>query len=164
MTFRQRKRYVMHKLNCRIKLAVMLMLAPSIDHLWAQPIRWNVLFFISDEHNPHYTSIDSQLPQNISTPNLDRLAKEGMIFDKTYVAFPVCAPTRASIITGEYPQVHRQLGNSDYLIEAGPTGKTPSLGLLFRAEVREKAAPTCEREIMTERRPAAVVGQGRSLK
>ena len=124
----------MPKLNCNCKLAVILILTLSIGNLWAQPIRWNVLLFVSDEHSPHFMSIDSQLPQNISTPNLERLAKQGMVFDKTYVAYPVCAPTRASIITGEYPQTHRQLGNSEYLIEAGPNGKTPSLGLLFRAE------------------------------
>ena len=134
MTFKQRKGYIMNRLNNKYKLAVMLVPALSFGHLCAQPIRWNVLFFISDEHSPHFMSIDSQLPQNISTPNLERLAKGSMIFDKAYVAFPVSAPTRASIITGEYPQSHGQLGNSDYLTEAGPKGKTPSLGLLFRSE------------------------------
>ncbi|MBD3351019.1 MAG: sulfatase-like hydrolase/transferase, partial [Candidatus Lokiarchaeota archaeon] len=37
------------------------------------------------------------------TPNLDRLAKQGMSFSNAYAACPVCSPTRASILTGKYP-------------------------------------------------------------
>ena len=37
------------------------------------------------------------------TPNLDRLASEGMRFTDAYAACPVCSPTRASIMTGKYP-------------------------------------------------------------
>ena len=37
------------------------------------------------------------------TPNLDRLAREGMRFDAAYSACPVCSPTRAAIMTGQYP-------------------------------------------------------------
>jgi len=40
----------MPKLNCNCKLAVILILTLSIGNLWAQPIRWNVLLFVSDEH------------------------------------------------------------------------------------------------------------------
>ena len=37
------------------------------------------------------------------TPNIDRLAREGMLFTDAYAASPVCSPTRASILTGKYP-------------------------------------------------------------
>ncbi len=37
------------------------------------------------------------------TPNIDRLAKEGMLFTDAYAACPVCSPTRASIMSGKYP-------------------------------------------------------------
>ena len=37
------------------------------------------------------------------TPNIDRLAREGMRFSDAYAACPVCSPTRASILTGKYP-------------------------------------------------------------
>lgn len=37
------------------------------------------------------------------TPNIDRLAREGMLFTDAYAAAPVCSPTRASILTGKYP-------------------------------------------------------------
>src|SRR6478735_8422483 len=39
----------------------------------------------------------------ISTPNIDRLVKEGVTFKKAYTCVPVCAPTRASLITGMFP-------------------------------------------------------------
>ncbi|UCC22077.1 MAG: sulfatase-like hydrolase/transferase, partial [Planctomycetota bacterium] len=37
------------------------------------------------------------------TPNIDKLAAEGMRFTNAYAACPVCSPTRASILTGKYP-------------------------------------------------------------
>jgi arylsulfatase A-like enzyme len=45
------------------------------------------------------------------TPNIDRLAKQGMRFTSAYAACPVCSPTRASIMTGKYPA---RLGTTDY--------------------------------------------------
>jgi len=45
------------------------------------------------------------------TPNLDRLAGEGVRFTSAYAACPVCSPTRASIMTGKYPA---RLGTTDY--------------------------------------------------
>src|SRR3954468_17207021 len=38
------------------------------------------------------------------TPNIDRMAKDGLRFTDFYAACPVCSPTRASILTGKYPQ------------------------------------------------------------
>lgn len=50
------------------------------------------------------------------TPNLDRLAAEGMRFTDAYAACPVCSPTRASIMTGKYPAT---LGITDWIDWAG---------------------------------------------
>ena len=46
------------------------------------------------------------------TPNLDRMAKEGALFTNAYAACPVCSPTRASLMTGQWPQ---RLGITDYI-------------------------------------------------
>ncbi len=46
------------------------------------------------------------------TPNLDRLAKEGALFTDAYASCPVCSPTRASLMTGQWPQ---RLGITDYI-------------------------------------------------
>jgi len=52
------------------------------------------------------------------TPNLDRLARDGMRFTQAYAAAPVCSPTRAALLTGRWPQ---RFGIVDYL---GPQDKT----------------------------------------
>jgi arylsulfatase A-like enzyme len=51
------------------------------------------------------------------TPNVDRLAKEGVRFTDAYAACPVCSPTRASIMSGQWPQ---RTGVTDYIGAAGP--------------------------------------------
>src|SRR5690606_29849060 len=45
------------------------------------------------------------------TPNLDRLAKEGMRFSHAFCASPICAPSRASLLTGTWPSRHQSLAN-----------------------------------------------------
>ena len=59
------------------------------------------------------------------TPNIDRLAREGMLFTDAYAACPVCSPTRASLLTGRYPAT---LGITNYIDWAGDTH--PSRGKL----------------------------------
>jgi len=63
------------------------------------------------------------------TPNLDRLAKEGMRFTDAYAAAPVCSPTRASILTGKYPA---RLGITDWL----PGRKDQPFQKLKRTELK----------------------------
>lgn len=65
--------------------------------------RPNILLITSDQH--HYMAMGYNNPR-LKTPNLDRLAKEGAIFDRAYCPNPVCSPSRASIITGLYPSHH----------------------------------------------------------
>ncbi len=50
--------------------------------------------------------------KDMKTPNLDRLAKEGLRFDKAYTCQPVCGPARAAIFTGTYPHSNGSWGNS----------------------------------------------------
>lgn len=63
----------------------------------------NVLLITSDQQ--HWCTL-GVLNKDIKTPNLDRLANEGMLFDRGYCPNPTCTPTRASIITGKYPSQH----------------------------------------------------------
>ncbi|MBI3210251.1 MAG: sulfatase [Candidatus Solibacter usitatus] len=58
------------------------------------------------------------------TPNLDRLAAEGMRFHNAYSAAPVCSPTRASIMTGQHPA---RVGITDFLRADDPNHLRPSL-------------------------------------
>ena len=47
----------------------------------------------------------------VATPHLDRLAREGILFRRAYTASPWCLPSRASLITGQYPHTHRAYSN-----------------------------------------------------
>lgn len=68
-----------------------------------QKDRKNILLITSDQH--HWMSMGYNNPE-IKTPNLDRLAASGTIFNRGYTVNPTCTPTRASIITGQYPSQH----------------------------------------------------------
>ncbi len=67
------------------------------------PDRPNILLITSDQH--HWTAMGYNNPE-VKTPNLDRLAAEGTIFDRAYCPNPTCTPTRASLITGKWPSQH----------------------------------------------------------
>lgn len=63
----------------------------------------NILLITSDQQ--HWNTIGA-FNNEISTPNLDRLVKEGTTFSRAYCPNPTCTPTRASLITGQYPSQH----------------------------------------------------------
>ena len=63
----------------------------------------NVLLITSDQQ--HWQTLGC-LNAELETPNLDRLAAQGMLFNRAYCPNPTCTPTRASIITGKYPSQH----------------------------------------------------------
>jgi uncharacterized sulfatase len=65
--------------------------------------RPNILLITSDQQ--HWNTLGRANP-DIHTPNLDRLAEGGTTFTRAYVPNPTCTPTRASIITGQYPSQH----------------------------------------------------------
>jgi choline-sulfatase len=71
---------------------------------------WNIVVITSDEHNAKIMGCAGH--PIIKTPAIDRLAREGTLFTKAYCAYPICAPTRQSFITGRYPKEHGQLSNS----------------------------------------------------
>ena len=61
----------------------------------------NIIFILIDDLG--WRDLTCYGSEFYETPNLDRLAAEGMIFSDAYAACPVCSPTRASILTGKYP-------------------------------------------------------------
>src|SRR5579864_3841904 len=61
----------------------------------------NFVFFLIDDMG--WTDLGCYGSKSYDTPNIDRLATEGMRFTNAYAACPVCSPTRASILTGKYP-------------------------------------------------------------
>ncbi|MCB9744072.1 MAG: sulfatase-like hydrolase/transferase [Alphaproteobacteria bacterium] len=85
----------------------------------AEGTPWNVLFICSDEHNPKLTGYAGH--GVVRTPNLDGLAAQGLRCTRTYVASPICAPTRQSWLTGLFPQEHGQVANQFLFDPRNPT-------------------------------------------
>ena len=72
--------------------------------LRAATVRPNILFLMVDEMR--WDAMGCERHPIVKTPNLDRLAREGVRFAKTYTVSPVCSPARASVFTGRYAHVH----------------------------------------------------------
>ena len=66
--------------------------------------RPNIVFILSDDQGAWAMGCAGN--GDIRTPNLDRLAEDGVRFDEFYCASPVCSPARASIVTGKMPSCH----------------------------------------------------------
>jgi len=79
----------------------------------AQP---NVLFILADDFGYHDMSVMGS--KYYETPNIDRIATEGMIFTDGYAACQVCSPSRASILSGKFTARH---GITDWI--GAPTGE-----------------------------------------
>jgi arylsulfatase A-like enzyme len=72
--------------------------------------KWNVVFFLVDDLG--WSDVGFQGSSFYETPNIDNFAKQGVRFSQAYAACHVCSPTRASILTGQYPA---RLGLTDWL-------------------------------------------------
>lgn len=62
--------------------------------------RPNIIYIMSDDHDAD--AISAYNKQFISTPNIDRLAKEGLLFQRNFVNNSICGPVRATLITGQH--------------------------------------------------------------
>ena len=71
--------------------------------------RPNILFIMSDDHA--YQAISAYDSKLIQTPNIDRLAKEGMLFTNASVTNSICAPSRATILTGKHTHINGKIDN-----------------------------------------------------
>jgi arylsulfatase len=67
--------------------------------------RRNIVVFLCDQLRPDFLSIYGC--KGVPTPNLDRLAREGIVFDRAITVSTVCAPARASMMTGRYVSDHQ---------------------------------------------------------
>lgn len=79
----------------------------------------NLLFLFSDQHARHVTGAYGD--PVVETPNLDRLAKEGVTFDNCYTTAPLCTPARMAMLTAQYSYRIGCWTNSDVLASDIPT-------------------------------------------
>lgn len=66
--------------------------------------RPNILFIMSDDHAAH--AISAYGSKVNETPNIDRIAKEGMLFSNCFAVNAICTPSRATILTGKYSHIN----------------------------------------------------------
>jgi arylsulfatase A-like enzyme len=64
----------------------------------------NIIFIMSDDHA--FQAVSAYGDRLIQTPNIDKLANEGMRFDRAYVTNSICAPSRAVILTGKHSHIN----------------------------------------------------------
>ncbi len=69
----------------------------------------NIIFIMSDDHA--YQAISAYSNHLIETPNIDRLAKEGITFTNASVSNSICAPSRATILTGKHTHINGKIDN-----------------------------------------------------
>jgi len=75
-----------------------------ISEISAQNARPNIVLIISDDHA--YQTISAYGYDQVETPQIDRIADEGMRLDRAYVTNSICGPSRATILTGKYSHIN----------------------------------------------------------
>ncbi len=88
---------------------IMAACAPQQNEEAPQP---NIIFIMSDDHAWQAVSAYNERLQYVApTPNIDRIAQEGMRFDRCLVTNSICGPSRATILTGKYSHLNGMAGN-----------------------------------------------------
>ena len=91
------------RLIALVMLAFGSLLVPAVDlAIGAELQRPNILLIVSDDQGYH--DLGCFGGTDVKTPNLDRLAAGGVRLTSFYVSWPACTPSRASLLTGRYPQ------------------------------------------------------------
>ena len=96
-----------HTIAVILALSLCSLIAFPVVHATAAD-KPNVLFIISDDLN---TALSGMGHPECKTPNLDKFATTGVSFTRAFCQFPLCGPSRASIMTGQYPLVSGVTGN-----------------------------------------------------
>ncbi|MDM9630543.1 sulfatase family protein [Robiginitalea aurantiaca] len=89
-----------------------LILVCCLSYVWGvsqSEKRPNVIFIMSDDHA--YQAISAYTDKLIETPNIDRIAEEGMLFTNACVTNSICAPSRAVILTGKHSHINGKIDN-----------------------------------------------------
>jgi arylsulfatase A-like enzyme len=129
-----------HTINLIARYTIFLSLTLLVDPILAQ--RPNIIYIMTDDMG--YGDLSCYGNKKFATPNLDKLASQGVKFLNAYAAAPVCTPTRTALMTGRYP-AKLSLGLLEPLRSPkkdsayGLTKDIPSLGILMKESGYETA-------------------------
>ncbi len=97
------------KINYLKNLSLLLLLVFSLTGCESESTRPNIIFIMTDDHaNSAISAYGSKIT---STPNIDRLANEGMRFENSFCTNAICGPSRAVLLTGKYSHLNGQINN-----------------------------------------------------
>lgn len=89
------------------KLILMLSVLFLTSTTFAKQKQPNIIYIMSDDHAAHAIGAYGGRLENLNmTPNIDKLAADGILFENVFCNNSICAPSRASIISGQYPQTN----------------------------------------------------------
>lgn len=90
-----------------LKAGIVLIILLICTSSFAKNKQPNIIFIMSDDHAAHAIgAYGGRLSNLVLTPNLDKLASEGILFKNAFCNNSICTPSRASIISGQYPQTN----------------------------------------------------------
>ncbi len=126
----------------KVIITLLLLLFLSYVYSYAQSPRPNIIYIMTDDMG--YGDLSTYGRKDYSTPNLDKLASQGMKFTNAYAAGPLCTPTRTAFMTGRYPAktpvgLIEPLTGEKKDTAFGLTSEYPSVATLIKAAGYETA-------------------------
>jgi arylsulfatase len=100
------------------------------------PVRPNLLFITTDQQR--HDSLPAYGIDFVQAPNLERLGREGVVFERAYTPAPLCVPMRAALMAGRWPSMLGVLDNTQWF-RTGPGGVPVWPELLVQAGYRTAA-------------------------
>ncbi|MBX6315624.1 MAG: sulfatase-like hydrolase/transferase [Isosphaeraceae bacterium] len=106
----------------------------AADMAWAAEQGPNIVMVIADDQG--WTDYSFMGHPHLRTPNIDRLAAQGLTFRRGYVPSSLCSPSLASLLTGLYPHQHKVTSN-DPPLPPGQQGRAANKDAGFLAQRKE---------------------------
>lgn len=113
---------IMTSIKTRNYLSIFFILFLTFVSFSQETKKPNILFIISDDLTA--TAVSSYENKVCKTPNIDKLASEGVRYTRAYTQYPVCGPSRASFMSGYYPSATETYGYVSGRENIGPDRKT----------------------------------------